>query len=256
MPRFFNRIRKQLAKDNKFFQYYRYAFGEIILVMVGILLALQIDNWNERRKNTETELLYYCRIYDDLKLEKELINEFVENANHRIATSKELLLDLESTTKDKNYLLNKFLSAVISDTYIPRNETYKDLVFSGNLKLLNDVTIKSSLIQYNTAMENKQSQLKEFRFENFKKIVDMSSSSIEFGMQEFFFVNQVLEPEIIQTLPNHDWTKDKNSRFYKEFQSSILFNILHSTREKMHLSDINDLMDAPYKLLERKCEEN
>ena len=49
MPRFFNRIRKQLAKDNKFFQYSRYAFGEILLVVIGILIALQINNWNEDR---------------------------------------------------------------------------------------------------------------------------------------------------------------------------------------------------------------
>jgi len=67
----------------------RYAIGEIVLVVIGILIALSINNWNERMKNAETELLYYCRIYDDLKLDKELINEYVEKANRRIAKSKE-----------------------------------------------------------------------------------------------------------------------------------------------------------------------
>jgi hypothetical protein len=43
MPRFFNRIRKQLAKENRFFQYSRYAIGEILLVVVGILIALQVE---------------------------------------------------------------------------------------------------------------------------------------------------------------------------------------------------------------------
>ena len=50
MPRFFNRIRKQLAKENKFFQYSKYAIGEILLVVIGILIALQINTWNEERK--------------------------------------------------------------------------------------------------------------------------------------------------------------------------------------------------------------
>ena len=50
MPRFFNRIRKQLAKDNKFFQYSRYAIGEIVLVVIGILIALQVNNWNESNR--------------------------------------------------------------------------------------------------------------------------------------------------------------------------------------------------------------
>ena len=61
MPRVFNRIRKQLAIDNKFFQYSRYSIGEILLVVIGILIALQIYNWNEDRKKK--------------RLEKELLNE-------------------------------------------------------------------------------------------------------------------------------------------------------------------------------------
>ena len=56
MPRFFNRIRKQLAKENKFFQYSRYAIGEILLVVVGILLAFQVDSWNEGQKERKLEL--------------------------------------------------------------------------------------------------------------------------------------------------------------------------------------------------------
>ena len=48
---FFRKIRFKLAKDNQFFKYSRYAIGEILLVMVGILLALQVNNWNEDRKD-------------------------------------------------------------------------------------------------------------------------------------------------------------------------------------------------------------
>ena len=59
MPRFFNRIRKQLAKDNKFFQYSRYAVGEILLVVIGILIALQVNAWKEDKiaKKFELDLL-------------------------------------------------------------------------------------------------------------------------------------------------------------------------------------------------------
>ena len=67
MPRFFNRIRKQLAKDNKFFQYSRYAIGEIVLVVFGILIALQINNWNEHRKETELYHSYLLRLKEDFR---------------------------------------------------------------------------------------------------------------------------------------------------------------------------------------------
>ena len=71
------------------------------------------------------------------------------------------LLDLDSVTKDKHYLINKFLLAIRSNVYIPRNMTFKDLISSGNLKLLNDITIKNSLIQYYSELENKQLQIKQ-----------------------------------------------------------------------------------------------
>ena len=71
MPRFFNRIRKQLAKDNKFLQYSRYAIGEILLVVIGILIALQIDNWNEERKFIASQRSYL----EDLRIQ--VINDTI-----------------------------------------------------------------------------------------------------------------------------------------------------------------------------------
>lgn len=50
MINFFRKIRKQLADHNKPLKYFRYAVGEIVLVVIGILIALQINNWNEERK--------------------------------------------------------------------------------------------------------------------------------------------------------------------------------------------------------------
>lgn len=44
---FFRKIRKTLADDNKPIKYFRYAIGEVVLVVIGILIALQINNWNE-----------------------------------------------------------------------------------------------------------------------------------------------------------------------------------------------------------------
>lgn len=50
MINFFRKTRKKLADDNQFFKYARYAIGEILLVVIGILIALQINNWNETKK--------------------------------------------------------------------------------------------------------------------------------------------------------------------------------------------------------------
>ena len=55
MLSFFRKIRKNMADDNRPLQYARYAIGEIVLVLVGILIALQINNWNEERKEQKAE---------------------------------------------------------------------------------------------------------------------------------------------------------------------------------------------------------
>ena len=50
---FYRKIRKNLADDNQFFKYSRYAIGEILLVVVGILIALQINNWHKANEKNE-----------------------------------------------------------------------------------------------------------------------------------------------------------------------------------------------------------
>ena len=69
---FFRKIRKKMADDNKPLKYMRYAVGEILLVMIGILLALQVNTWNEARKQKNTLNAIYLITKEDL------INDFIE----------------------------------------------------------------------------------------------------------------------------------------------------------------------------------
>ena len=63
MIKFFRKIRQQLLVENKFSKYLLYAIGEIILVVIGILIALQINNWNEVRKTENMGKVYIGEIY-------------------------------------------------------------------------------------------------------------------------------------------------------------------------------------------------
>ncbi|MBO3116100.1 hypothetical protein J4050_05040 [Winogradskyella sp. DF17] len=71
MIKFFRHIRESLLMENKTSKYFKYAIGEIVLVVIGILIALQINNWNEKRIERKSEIKYLTNIKLDLK--KDLI---------------------------------------------------------------------------------------------------------------------------------------------------------------------------------------
>ena len=72
---FFRKIRYKLAKDNQFLKYSRYAIGEILLVVVGILIALYINNWNQERIERKKEAVYLTEIRNNLVQDTIRIND-------------------------------------------------------------------------------------------------------------------------------------------------------------------------------------
>jgi len=67
MIKFFRRIRYDLMEKNKTGKYFKYVIGEIILVVIGILIALQVNNWNESYKEQKLVIQYQERLIDDIK---------------------------------------------------------------------------------------------------------------------------------------------------------------------------------------------
>lgn len=89
----FRKIRKQLADDNQFFKYSRYAIGEIILVVIGILIALQINNWNEYNKERTKEKDVLEDILNNLNRNNELIRNSLTTIN-KIDKSSDIVISV------------------------------------------------------------------------------------------------------------------------------------------------------------------
>ena len=96
MIRFFRKIRFKLMSENKTGKYFKYAIGEIILVMVGILLALQVNNWNENRKKRLEEITILENIKQDLTLDEADINYNMDNHFLFLKEEKKLLAYLQN----------------------------------------------------------------------------------------------------------------------------------------------------------------
>jgi len=67
MIKFFRKIRQKTLTENKFGKYLTYAIGEIILVVIGILIAIQINDWNNNRIEKESDSQLIGAIINDLR---------------------------------------------------------------------------------------------------------------------------------------------------------------------------------------------
>lgn len=89
-----------MADDNRPLKYMRYAIGEIVLVVIGILIALYINNWNESRKERKTEHLVLAEIRENLIYDLEDFEDNITHLNNKLVSSRTLL---EAFEKDLPY---------------------------------------------------------------------------------------------------------------------------------------------------------
>lgn len=79
MIKFFIHIRKSLLMENKTSKYFKYAVGEIVLVVIGILIALQINNWNQERINTKIEESLLIELLENLSINEERLAQSIKD---------------------------------------------------------------------------------------------------------------------------------------------------------------------------------
>jgi len=83
MINFFRKIRQQLANENKFQRYFRYALGEVLLVVIGILIALSINNWNDNRIERIKEQEMLLTLKNNLLLNVDILNQDIKQLKYR-----------------------------------------------------------------------------------------------------------------------------------------------------------------------------
>jgi hypothetical protein len=162
MIQFFRKIRQQLLVENKTGKYLSYAIGEIVLVVIGILIALQINDWNQHRLNKIEKREILSRLHIEFKANKEVLNQYriVEN---KAINSSVALINLIGVSKEE--LSKHNLDSLLFESF-PSNElafadnAVKNLVQNGRLNLFKDEAITNLLNQWNSL-----SEIRKIRFE-------------------------------------------------------------------------------------------
>ncbi len=216
----FRHIRKDLMEKNNFGKYLAYAVGEIILVIIGILIALAINEQSKNKNNFELQNLYIIQLNDEADRN---INELTDLKNGATEMLKELdtlfqLLDNKAYGDPKLSLKSFVLLA--SNKFYPIMITYENLKFSGDLKLFDDLYLRNSISEtYETFNPIKRFELLDHQgiatfYENFwmpnVRFRYMGMTSENYG-KEVYFENMVLSRMITITQNRDAYTNSIES---------------------------------------------
>jgi hypothetical protein len=144
MIQFFRNTRQKLAADNNTKKYLRYAIGEIILVVIGILIALQINNWNEDKKARATELYVLQEILNNLNEDAVILNDIILHRTQAKFAIANMQNYLNHQTIDKDTLERDLVNFLTFERYFPINHAYEVLKSKGLRLTNNALTTKIS----------------------------------------------------------------------------------------------------------------
>ena len=151
MIKFFRKIRQNLLMENKTGNYFKYAIGEIVLVMIGILLALQVNNWNEQRKERIQEKIFLKRFEVELNTNLENILNAISLNKSRIHRAEFLLrtIDKPQLAEDSSsYFMKSIEHAGYTNIPLISDNAFEELKSSGNLSLISNQALRAALQKY------------------------------------------------------------------------------------------------------------
>ncbi|WP_115124794.1 DUF6090 family protein [Marinirhabdus gelatinilytica] len=136
MIKFFRKIRQKMLTENKFSKYLIYAIGEIILVVIGILIALSINNWNEENKDNDFENEMLAQIQENLANDKKALNKIKIIFNNAISSSNKIL-ELKRSEENLDSLKYWLADIIQFERFQPITNSYETLKSKGLDKVSN-----------------------------------------------------------------------------------------------------------------------
>lgn len=143
MIKFFRKIRQHMIKENKASKYMLYAIGEIVLVVIGILIALQINNWNENRKNKIALRTYTKSLIKDFKQDTLTLNSIINfiKEDERLINNLGKRLSSPYATRDTLVKIFRDELKIIIKSYRPPNDnTLLAMKANGIIELYDEKT--------------------------------------------------------------------------------------------------------------------
>lgn len=213
MIKFFRKIRQKLLVENKLSRYLVYALGEIVLVVIGILIALQINNWNQNRNNEAFEMELLKSFQLGLQQDLQDIDGNITRITDVINANNELINLLESNRAyDTNYVASRFADAFMYTRFVYSTSAFETLKSKG----INAIT--------NENLRNKIIEVYDSRYGFFLASESVYNLTIEEGVNKIFssrfeqaFSYDVSKPKFPGVLKPLDFEALKNDQEFMFF---------------------------------------
>jgi hypothetical protein len=152
MIKFFRNIRKNLLNEGKTTKYFKYAIGEIVLVVIGILIALQINNWNENSKDRSKEQAYLIALKEEFNYNRIELDNMMErnNFNGDAALKLSNLMGPDDPTITEKEFADLAMDMTnLEVQYRPNKAVLDEIISSGKLAIFSNNKLKFALSSYN-----------------------------------------------------------------------------------------------------------
>jgi hypothetical protein len=155
MIKFFRHIRKSLLMESKTSKYFKYALGEILLVMIGILLALQINSWNQKRLDRIEEKNILSNLHDEFLENKRLSTNNIASIRGAMKANIEIMNLMGSSDDElqKHNLDSLFYSSLPAAQFTSSSQSILNITQGGRMNIIKDKNIIKLLYQWQAQLE-------------------------------------------------------------------------------------------------------
>ena len=203
MIKFFRNIRYDLMEKNKTGKYFKYAVGEIILVVIGILIALQINNWNENQKNRLAEKRYVNDLIEDLKNDSLVLNQINIFLESKSASKTKIEPLLQGNKVEIDSIDFHFVNQwAVKNRFTPTNITIEELKNSGNLNIIKDIDLRRQIVSLYNNYSNEVFSEDMFNSANvklvdiagtyFRNLLQPTKDEIYIALEDNKFINGII----------------------------------------------------------------
>ncbi|TYA58269.1 DUF6090 family protein [Formosa maritima] len=241
MIKFFRKIRQNLIMENKTSKYFKYAIGEIVLVVIGILIALQINNWNENRLKSNKETAILANIHKEFKQNKKQLDSVV-GLHKKVHSNCSKIINLFPILSKPEPAVLDSLSVYLWESYgghtfNPSQTSINALASTSSFDIIKNETLRDLLISWNDLVIDYQEEELRSRDHIWDQYDPYFSKHFDFNLN---FKDERNNFEVLQTLEFEYLVKSRYDFLNQILNSSgelqqvqeVLDNIIELTKPK------------------------